>query len=188
MRHPSKPAAPSQARTAAPQRVLPSGLSWTCRCPDRAKEKTPAVQAGQTHAAPIRNAGGMGEEKHLRSLLGGEFGPDQVPVGRAKVFPRELPAALFLNASTVGNWNSLLAPFVDRCPAQAKSASKRDLEAAPLKKNIPVVHAVSMASPNSHVKPLIRLIRNEEFLSYSIVAQTCIKERDNITTLSKFIV
>ena len=29
---------------------------------NRAKEKTPAVQAGQTHAAPIRNAGGMGEE------------------------------------------------------------------------------------------------------------------------------
>lgn len=29
---------------------------------NRAKEKTPAVQAGQTHAAPIRNAGGTGEE------------------------------------------------------------------------------------------------------------------------------
>ena len=29
---------------------------------NRAKEKAPAVQAGQSHAAPIRNAGGMGEE------------------------------------------------------------------------------------------------------------------------------
>ena len=76
---------------------------------------------------------------------GGEFRPNVLPVCRAKVPSRELASTFFFNASAVGHRNAPLPPFIDCCPAQAETASKCGLEAAPIKKNNPVTHVVSMA-------------------------------------------
>ena len=71
---------------------------------NRAKEKTPAVQAGQSHAAPgvVGDSLGMGEENHLRRLRGlGEFRPNFVPVGRAQVLAGDGAISRLLNGDAV---------------------------------------------------------------------------------------